>query len=435
MSRKAEGRVDRFRDKYRARLAGKHLGLFDTEAEAHAIVDAALARRTEKEPDTCRALAKTWFTAREESGIVELIKPQISDWNARVDIKEAKWLDMPPRLVRPVHLQRWLNALAKRNAFDTLTRKVDGKRVVERRDRGERLSHESVTKAMSLVKLYFDWLRSEGKIEGENPARHLIMPVKKRPPRKGDQRIVHLYPNEIERLFALDMPPMVRAVYAVAVYCGLRRAEIWGLLWEHIEFDGSKPFIRVRFSYGGDVKSDTSVREVPLLPFPRACLQAYRASLPALPLRGTVFPSASGGIRSRHDDCGWRDRRFTPGWTDAQGTRHALRTQPWDRSSPRVTGVRVQPGWRSKAEIRPEVTFQCLRHTCGSHLVQGTLLGNAARLELHDVCSWLGHSSIKVTERHYADLAPGNLHDKAHGFGPSNVARESGTPEKPKGRK
>lgn len=435
MSRKAEGHVDRFRNKWRARLAGIHLGLFDTDTEAWAAVDAALARREQKEPDTCRVLAKEWFKAREESGIVALIEPQKSDWHARVEIKEAKWLDMSPRLVRTVHLQRWLKALAKRNSFDTINRKVDGKFVTEYRDTGEPLSHESITKAVSLVKLYFEWLRSEGKIEITNPARGLIMPVRKRPARKGEQRIVHLYPEEIRALFALDMPLSVRAVFAIAIYAGLRRSEIWGLRWEHVELSGPKPFVRVRFSYGGDVKSATAVRDVPLLPFARTCLLAYRASLNPRPITGLVFPSDSGGVRSRHDDCGWRDKRYTATWTDAQGNKHRVKAERWRRDSGPEDGVRVAPGWRSRAGIRPEVTFHCLRHTTGSYLVQGTLLGNAERLQLHDVCSWLGHSSIKVTERHYADLCPGNLHDKAHGTDAGNVEQQSGTPDPPKRRK
>jgi hypothetical protein len=62
-------------------------------------------------------------------------------------------------------------------------------------------------------------------------------------------------------------------------------------------------------------------------------------------------------------------------------------------------------GWRETAGIRDGVRFHDLRHTCASHLVQGTwapsLLSRALRLE--EVREWLGHTSIKVTER-YAHL-------------------------------
>lgn len=48
-----------------------------------------------------------------------------------------------------------------------------------------------------------------------------------------------------------------------------------------------------------------------------------------------------------------------------------------------------------------DVTLHTLRHTCASRLVQ-------RGVDLYVVCSWLGHSSIKVTER-YAHLAPKNV--------------------------
>ena len=56
----------------------------------------------------------------------------------------------------------------------------------------------------------------------------------------------------------------------------------------------------------------------------------------------------------------------------------------------------------------PEVTFRDLRHTCGCHLAQGTW---TRPLTLHEIKRWLGHSSIAVTERHYATLTSDNLHN------------------------
>ena len=49
----------------------------------------------------------------------------------------------------------------------------------------------------------------------------------------------------------------------------------------------------------------------------------------------------------------------------------------------------------------PDVTLHILRHTCASHLGQ-------RGVNLYVVKEWLGHSSIKVTER-YAHLSQGNL--------------------------
>jgi integrase len=75
--------------------------------------------------------------------------------------------------------------------------------------------------------------------------------------------------------------------------------------------------------------------------------------------------------------------------------------------------LRVTPGWRSKASVRPEIDFQHLRHTCGCHLLQGTWTPRP--LTMAEVSRWLGHSSIKVTERHYAALTSNNLHNAVDG--------------------
>jgi integrase len=382
--------------KARARFAGIYLGLHATKALAQEAIDEAKKARAQEETDSCRAYAPSWFKFREESGQVQEISDQESDWRSRVEIEEAKWLDMAPRHVRTVHLQTWLKALAKRTAQDAIRHKVDGEWVTELVDTGRPLAHESIAKAVSLVKLFFDWLRSEGKMgkTETNPARALLMPVRKKHQRKGEQRIVHLVAKEIKALFALDLPLKVRAVYAVAIYAGLRRGEIWGLRWEYVDFNARK--FRIRNSYRGNVKTATSLRDVPMLPFLYDALRAYWSSLKPTPATGLVFPADGGGCHGSTYDCGWRDK--------------AERRGPGGE-------LRIVPGWRSKAGIRSEVTFMCMRHTTACQLLQGTVLGNAERLDLQDICTWLGHSDIGVTQRHYAEFAPGSVHDKALGLG------------------
>lgn len=408
--------------KARARFAGLYLGLHDTQALAQEAIDVAKQERANEDPDTCRTHAVAWFKFREESGHVREISDQESDWRSRVDIKDAKWLDMTPRHVRTVHLQQWLKALAKRTAQDAIRRKVDGKWKTELVDTGRPLSHESISKAVSLVKLFFDWLLSEGKMGKTtvNPARALMMPVRKRAQRKGNQRIVHLLAKEIKALFALALPVDVLAVFAVAIYGGLRRGEIWGLRWEFVDFKGRKLYIRN--SYNGDVKTATSLRDVTMLPFLYDALRAYFLSLSPRPISGLVFPADGGGCHGKTYDCGWSDKRARTAWTDEQGVRRKGKDGK----------VNVTPGWRSKAGIRSEVTFLCLRHTTACQLLQGTVLGNAERLDLQDICTWLGHSDIGVTQRNYAEYAPGNVHDKALGLGTkrgSKVENQSGKPK------
>lgn len=386
MPRKLTGQVDRVGDKWRARLRGAYLGLYDTEQDAWDAI--AVAKRMQKapEPETIRTAAVKWFTQRELEGEVKKIRKQQSDWNHRV-LKHAKFKDWDVRRPRTMHIQKLLSTLASTNAFVTINRKgPDGKWVTEYVDTGRPLSRESLNKALSLLKLFFDWCVREGKRE-DNPARKAKVPVRKRVATKGRQRIVHLTRAEIEKLFALDLPPKVRAVFAVAIYAGLRRAEIWGLRWEHVDLDSERT-IRVRYSYADDCKTETSVRDVPLLPTARAALKAYLHSLNPRPIKGLVFPADGGGCHSDGFDCEWRDH-----------------------PEKRLTRL----GWRTRANVRREVTFQCLRHTAGVHLLSSTYLGNARVLTLEQLKETLGHSTIKVTERHYGYLLPDNIRDAMHG--------------------
>jgi integrase len=73
----------------------------------------------------------------------------------------------------------------------------------------------------------------------------------------------------------------------------------------------------------------------------------------------------------------------------AMGTKRA-----WDWCSYRFGVV-------TKAAGCPDVTLHILRHSCASRLVQ-------RNVPIYTVSKWLGHSSVKVTER-YAKLAPDTM--------------------------
>jgi integrase/recombinase XerD len=71
----------------------------------------------------------------------------------------------------------------------------------------------------------------------------------------------------------------------------------------------------------------------------------------------------------------------------------------------REEGVPVEHtwAWRTLQEVAvaanvKEITWHDLRRTCGCRLLQDH------KMEMSRVSKWLGHSSIKVTERHYAFL-------------------------------
>jgi integrase len=87
----------------------------------------------------------------------------------------------------------------------------------------------------------------------------------------------------------------------------------------------------------------------------------------------------------------WRALGALPLWFDLRGRRPddawAWVSHRWDRAT--------------AAAGCPDVTLHILRHTCASRLVQ-------RGVPIFTVSKWLGHSSVKVTER-YAKLAPDSL--------------------------
>lgn len=379
MARKRTGTVDPCRGRWRARVGGEYLGLYDTEPEAWERVEAALRIDADRAPESLRSIGATWLDLREVEHGVRGIRSERSVWASRV--AAAPFFDWPIRRVKPRDVQAWLAKLLKTEARYTLQRK-DGP---ERLATGRKLSRTSVTHAWRLVKLCMDYAVIEGKL-ATNPARAVKMPRAKAPPRKDGELVIYLTEAEIARLLALDLPALERAVFTVAIYAGLREGELWGLRWEDVVLDGDRPRLRVRRSYAGPPKSESSLRDVPLLPPAAAALRAYHRTLTPRPIAGLVWPADTGSCHHVGYDCAWADHRERRG-----GELH------------------VRKGWRTKASIRREVTFHCLRHTCGSHLVQGTW--TARKLTLHEAKEWLGHSSITVTERHYAD--PGDLHAAA----------------------
>lgn len=243
-----------------------------------------------------------------------------------------------------------------------------------RKQDGSRLAPTSARNALSLVRVVLEAARERGKIEA-NPARDVRLSAPARRKLGTHDRWDWLRQDEIDRLLDCDeIPTYARAAFATSIYAGLRAGELWGLRWEDVDFD--RRVLRVRHSYEGAPKGGAE-RDVAMLAPVIAWLGAWREVYTATGVRssiGLVWPAA---------DERWHADGYDAGW--------AART--------------CAPGWRETAGIRGGVRFHDLRHTCASHLVQGTwapsLIDRPLRLE--EVREWLGHTSIKVTER-YAHL-------------------------------
>lgn len=416
--RQADGSI-----RYRARIyfAGGEVpgGVWESEALAYAAVeklrerlaaDAGLAPIRE----TLRTYGPRWLRRREERGRVRGVAEERSHWR---HVEAAAFVDLPLEELTRGMVVRWVKERLHEGRRTKVTRCKDerGEWVIEREETGKPLSRGTVKHALRVLRACLREARDEELLEGDPTAGVNV-------PRVDDStpKWTWLRPAEIDRLLAPelaapirrlhvprgeDLAPHVdeaaRLLWTVAVYAGLRKGELAGLRWGDVRFE-ARPYLHVCRSYRRATKSGHD-REVPLLPPARAALERVRELAGDVVGDGTpVWPSASGGVRAS--------------WWDPGG---------WTKRGPRV--------------LARHVRFHDLRHTCASHLVQGTW-GRA--LSLYEVAQWLGHRDLKTTQK-YAHLAPEGLHGlaaaMASGWGEpaeSSANRHgTGTPARPVGPK
>lgn len=373
MGRRATGHVWLQGGRWHARLRTVYFGSFEDEQTARQVVKAALKIDADAAPDLLSVYGPAWLDARETSGLIRGIDSERSTW--RQHIETAAFYDWPLRKIRPRDIDRWLRKLQQKRAAK-VTRSGDTA-VISESDRA--LGQSAVTQARRVLLSCLQSACLDGKLSS-NPVREVRVP-KRAVVVEDSDAWAWLTLAEIGQLFgavdALENRSRAlyyRAAFSVAIYVGLRQAEIWGLRWEDLDLDVERPQVRVRRSSRGPLKSATSRRNVPLLPAARDALRAWRDRDGVTRATGVVFPADGGGTHAR-------------GY-DAQ----------WDKS------------WRARATSRDYVTFHDLRHTCASHLAQGSW---GVQLSLRELQDWLGHSSIAVTQR-YSHLCPDALAGRVH---------------------
>jgi integrase len=144
----------------------------------------------------------------------------------------------------------------------------------------------------------------------------------------------------------------------LALHCGPRAGEIFGLTWQDIDFE--RGLVTLRHTKNGHV------RHVPMTVRVREMLK-NRESVRDSEL---VFPARNGSKRKEVSNSFER----------------AVKDLGWNK------GIE---------DPRQKVVFHSLRHTCASWLVM-------AGVPLYTVKEYLGHRQISQTER-YAHLAPDSL--------------------------
>jgi integrase len=172
-------------------------------------------------------------------------------------------------------------------------------------------------------------------------------------------------PAEATRLLEA-LPEATRAVWATALYAGLRRGELLALRWEDVDLKAG--VIRIERAYDpvarvfGTPKSSAGNRKVPIASVLREHLAAQRLRT------GRPHGLAFG------DDA----------------------TVPFDY----LKATRAaQAAWK-KAKLKPIGFHEC-RHTFASLMI-------AAGVNAKALSTYMGHSSITITLDRYGHLMPGN---------------------------
>jgi integrase len=189
-------------------------------------------------------------------------------------------------------------------------------------------------------------------------------------------------PSEASQLLAA-LPAGDRALWATAMYAGLRRGELRALAWDDVDLAAN--VIRVERSW--DTRPGAEVDE------PKS--RAGRRTVPIPSLLRTEL--LEHGLRS--------------------GRREGLvfgraATEPFD---PSTVLARARRAWAA-AKLEPIGLHEC-RHTFAS-------LAIAARVNAKALCTYMGHAGVAITYDRYGHLMPGNEHEAA-GLLDSYLARAS----------
>ena len=215
-------------------------------------------------------------------------------------------------------------------------------------------SYSTVNNALREIKALFNHATKLGAYSGRNPVDGVdFYPLPKTRP------LFHTL-EELEKLLAEAEKHSVtmKRVVLLCGWAGLRKNELANCRWEWFQFHGGvEPVIHVQRGEGFEIK-DNEDRTIPMNQ------RIYDEFFPNHPPTGYVFESEKPSNGKSH-------YRFEP--------KKALATV------------------LKNAGLPTEQPFLRLRHSFGSLLAQ-------KGVSIFKISKWVGHSSVAVTEKHYASL-------------------------------
>ena len=256
------------------------------------------------------------------------------------------------RRVLPEFGQTRLSSLTRNMVQDFVDRLV-----------GEGCSPSAVRNAVLPLRAIYRRAIDRGEVD-LNPTSKLSLPAV-RPRRERVPR-----PSEAAALIAA-VPLTDRAVWATALYAGLRRGELQALDWSHIDLEAG--VIHVQRSWDPragliEPKSKAGNRNVPIADALRVQLLTHRLHQ-GRGGQGFVFTSKSG--------------------------------RPFDSAG---LASRARKAWAAIG-FDPVGLHDC-RHTYAAFMI-------AAGINTKALCTYMGHSTITITLDRYGHLLPGNEREAA----------------------
>ncbi len=238
----------------------------------------------------------------------------------------------------------------------------------------EGLNASTVRNTLMPLRVIFRRALARGEI-AVNPTTGLELPAVE----GGRDRIAS--PLEAAGLLAA-VPERDRALWATALYAGLRRGELLAPRWENVDLAAGVIHVERSWDVEGFIapKSRAGRRTVPIAGVLRDHLVEHR--LRSGRHAGLVFGTSG--------------------------------TQPFTDSNVRK---RANAAW-ARARLAPIGLHEC-RHTFASLMI-------AARVNAKSLCTYMGHSSVTITYDRYGHLMPGN-ESEAAGLLDEYLARETKT--------
>ena len=260
------------------------------------------------------------------------------------------------------------------------------------------VSPQTVNHLRGYLNRAFNRAIETGRYAGINP----VAKTKKR--RVGKVAFDYLRYHEVLPVLSC-IPARWRALFATAIYTGMRKGELLGL--RKIDVDLDTGFIMVARSYARDTTKGERAEAVPIadeaVPFLR---QAIDGSLSSL-----VFPGPRGKMRSRYSPLEEVLRRALAHAEVVEGYQHVCRKRGCEHAEAAADGgirrcpIHNHKLW-PKAVVR-KIRFHDLRHTTASLLIMGGA-------DLAAVQRILRHADPKTTTQLYGHLAPGYLRKAAN---------------------